>query len=63
MRTAATFLYGLALGLLAAWAVMSSSNSFDGWLLLIVAVVLGGALLIHQRVVVRSKGRRWRKTV
>lgn len=63
MRTAATFLYGLALGLLAALAVMSSSDSFDGWLLLIAAVALAGALLVHQRAAVRSKGRRWRKTV
>lgn len=62
MRTAATCLYGLALGLFAAWTVVNSSVSVSDWLLLIAAVALSVSLLINQRAVVRSKGRRWRKT-
>lgn len=63
MRSPATFLYGLALGMLAALGIVALLESFERWLLIGAAVTLASALFLHQRAVARSKGRRWRKTV
>lgn len=63
MRTWAIFLYGMAVGMLAAWAVSAfvDSPSLDH-LLIGSGAVLAIGLLVHQRHVSLSKGRRWKKT-
>lgn len=64
MRKWATFLYGLAVGITAAWASGVLIESYNmSWLPFASVVVFGMALVVHQRVVARSKGRRWRKTI
>lgn len=64
MRTWAVFIYGVAAGLLVAWAasVLIESPALDR-LLIAAAVVLAIGLAIHQRHISLSKGRRWKKTV
>lgn len=64
MRTWAVFIYGVAAGLLVSWAVsvLLESPALDS-LLIGAAAVLAIGLVIHQRHVSLSKGRRWKKTV
>lgn len=64
MRTWAVFIYGVAAGLLVSWAmsVLFESPALDS-LLIGAAAVLAIGLVIHQRHVSLSKGRRWKKTV
>lgn len=63
MRTWAVFIYGVAAGLLTSWAatVLFESPALD-LLLIGAAVVLAVGLVVHQRHVSLSKGRRWKKT-
>lgn len=63
MRTWAVFFYGVAAGLLVAWevSVMVDSPALDP-LLIAAAVVLAIGLVLHQRHISLSKGRRWKKT-
>lgn len=63
MRTWAVFIYGVAVGLLASWAVsvLLESPTLDR-LLIGAAVVLAIGLVVHQRHISLSKGRRWKKT-
>lgn len=64
MRTWAFFIYGVAAGLFVSWAasVLFESPALDR-LLIGAAAVLAVALVVHQRHVSLSKGRRWKKTV
>lgn len=64
MRTWAVFSYGVAAGLLVSWAasVLIESPALDR-LLIAAAVVLAIGLVLHQRHISLSKGRRWKKTV
>lgn len=64
MRTWAVFFYGVAAGLLVSWAasVLFESPALHG-LLIAAAAVLAIGLVVHQRHISLSKGRRWRKTV
>lgn len=64
MRTWAVFIYGVAAGLLLSWAVSVLLESpAPSHLLIAAAVVLAIGLVVHQRHISLSKGRRWRKTV
>lgn len=64
MRTWAVFIYGVAAGLLVSWAasVFFETPALDR-LLIAAAVVLALGLVLHQRHISLSKGRRWKKTV
>lgn len=64
MRTWAVFIYGVAAGLLLSWAasVLFESPALDS-LLIAAAGVLAIGLVVHQRHISLSKGRRWKKTV
>lgn len=63
MRTWAIFFYGTAIGVLAAWALaVLVESTTSRWLLIGAAVALAVGLILHQRHVSLSKGRRWRKT-
>lgn len=64
MRTWAVFIYGIAGGLLVSWAasVLFESPALD-LLLIGAAAVLAIGLVVHQRHISLSKGRRWKKTV
>lgn len=63
MRTWAVFFYGVAAGLLVSWAasVLFDSPALNR-LLIAAAAVLAIGLVVHQRHISLSKGRRWRKT-
>lgn len=64
MRTWAVFIYGVAAGLFVSWAVsvLIESPALDR-LLIAAAGVLAIGLVVHQRHISLSKGRRWKKTV
>lgn len=64
MRTWAVFIYGVAAGLLVSWAVsvLFASPALDR-LVIGAAAVLAIGLVVHQRHISLSKGRRWKKTV
>ncbi len=63
MKTWAVFIYGVAAGLLVSWvvSVLLESPTLDH-LLVGAAVALAIGLVVHQRYVSLSKGRRWKKT-
>lgn len=63
MRTWAVFIYGVAAGLFVSWAVsvLLESPTLEH-LLVGAAAVLAIGLIVHQRHVSLSKGRRWKKT-
>jgi len=63
MRTWAVFIYGVAAGLLVSWAASVLLDSALDLLLIAAAVVLAIGLVIHQRHISLSKGRRWKKTL
>lgn len=64
MRTWAVFFYGVATGLTVAWAAGALIDALASeWLLIGAAAALAIALLVHQRHVSLSKGRRWKKTI
>lgn len=64
MKTWAVFFYGVATGLVLAWvAGLVIDGLGSEWLLLGGAAALAVALLVHQRHVSLSKGRRWKKTI
>lgn len=64
MRTWATFFYGIAAGLLVAYVMGQLLYAVTAqWLLIGSAISLAIALIIHQRHVSKSKGRRWKKTI
>ncbi len=63
MRTSAIFMYGMATGLLVAYAAGGLLYAISGeWLLIGAAVALAVALILHQRHLSLAKGRRWKKT-
>jgi hypothetical protein len=63
MRTWAIFAYGVAVGLLVAYVAGQLLYALSGeWLLIGAAIALGIGLILHQRQVSLSKGRRWKKT-
>ena len=65
MRSAAVFVYGLAAGMVIAWALTGLSPKVEGvaaWFALASSLALAVAILFHWRSVVLSRGRRWHKT-
>jgi len=60
----ARFLYGVAFGLTGGWLVLTYLQPTDlRWLLVAAAACLATALVLHQRSVRLSRGRRWHKSV
>jgi uncharacterized membrane protein YccC len=59
----AAFFYGAAVAFGIAWLILwFLPGQTDAWLLLATAVSLAAALLLHERYVRASKGKRWHKT-
>lgn len=59
----ARFLYGVAVGLVLGWITLVWLEAFDTrWLLVVAALSLGVALVLHQHVARERRGRRWRRT-
>ena len=58
------FLYGIAVGLVAAFTLSLPRDDSElmRWLVVASALVLAVAVLAHWSAVQRAKGRRWRRT-
>jgi hypothetical protein len=66
LRGWALFAYGVAGGLAVAGTMdrlLSDPATGVGWHLIGAAAALALALVLHQRAIARSKGRRWRKSL
>lgn len=65
MKTWALLLYGVSVGIVIAWSLavfVSDPSPVARWYAISSGAALAAGLILHQRVIAHSKGRRWRRT-